>query len=152
MLLIAGVAKIVSAYGDAKALTVSDPVLGMPFRYVFGGAGTVELLVALICLFGREVKLQTGLIAWLGITLLLYRFSLYWRNYHEPCRCLGAFTDALHISTESADRIMKYVLAYVLIGSLSSLIFLCVRREPKSGRLSVKMASDAHTDSQSAGC
>jgi hypothetical protein len=38
-------------------------------------------------------------------------------NWHRPCNCLGNLTDALHISPQTADNIMKLLLAYLLIGS-----------------------------------
>jgi hypothetical protein len=87
-------------------------------------AAVVELGVAVICLFSKNQKVQAGLIALLASNFLLYRFGLYWQGYHNICPCLGSLTDSLHIPPENADIVLKIILAYLLIGSYTSLLWL----------------------------
>jgi hypothetical protein len=54
-------------------------------------------------------------------TTLVYRLGLWWMDWHRPCNCLGNLTDALHISPQAADNVMKVLLAYLLIGSYALL-------------------------------
>jgi hypothetical protein len=112
-----GLAKVFSAIGPAKALDVPDPIFGLAFRQVLLGVGLVELLVAFFCFFTDKARLCLFLIAWLATNFLVYRLGLWWIGWHKPCGCLGNLTDALHISPQVADNLMKAVLAYLLVGS-----------------------------------
>ena len=124
LLLTTSVAKLISSVGHAHILASEDPILTIPFRYLFWIVGTLELVVAMVCFFGKNLKMQAGLIAWIATSFLTYRLSLTWIGYHRPCSCLGNLTDALHIRPETADLAMKIVLAYLLVGSYVMLFWL----------------------------
>jgi hypothetical protein len=85
--------------------------------------GMFELVIASICLFGKSQKLALGLIAWLATNFVVYRLGLWWMEWKKPCSCVGNLTDALHLSPQLADSIMKVILAYLLIGSYGLLIW-----------------------------
>jgi hypothetical protein len=124
LLLGTSVAKFLSICGSARILQNPDPILIIPFRYVFLTAGLLELFVAIICIFGKRVGLQISLVAWLATIIFIYRVGLLLVNYHKPCACLGNLTDALNISPQTADTAMKIILAYLLIGSYAALFSL----------------------------
>jgi hypothetical protein len=124
LLLVTAAAKLVSAGGHAKVLFKQDPLLGLTFQQVFRIAGSVEVLVALVCLFGKRLVLRVGAVAWLVTSFLLYRAGLLWIGYEKPCTCLGNLSDALHISPETVDIAMKVVLAYLIFGSYLASILL----------------------------
>ena len=124
LLAITAVAKFISSLGNAHILNYADPLLAISFRRVFWIVGTLEVAVALVCIFGKSIRLQTGLLAWLTTSFLVYRLGLIWVNYQKPCSCLGNLTDALHIPPQTADTAMKIVLAYLLIGSYGTLLWL----------------------------
>ena len=58
LLLLTGLAKIVSASGSSAALQKTDPVLAVSFRRLFFFTGLCESLVAYVCFFGKGVGLQ----------------------------------------------------------------------------------------------
>ena len=126
LLLTTAIGKLVSASGSAHILKTSDPVLFLPFRDVFWIVGTIELFVAFVCFFGKRIQVQAGLLAWLSTSFLLYRFGLLYVGYHKPCSCMGQgnLIDALHITPQTADTMMKFVLGYLLVGSYATLIWL----------------------------
>jgi len=124
VLLATGTAKLISASGNAQLLQSPDPILSITFRRVFLLVGGLELFVAMICFFGKWVWLQAGLVALLATNFVVYRLGLILVGYHKPCSCLGNLTDALHISPQTADTIMKIVLGYLLIGSYATLFWL----------------------------
>jgi len=128
-LLATAAAKLISANGDARVLQNQDPVFSIPFRYVFRFVGALELLIAAICFLSRRAGLQAGLVAWLSTNFVLYRIYLLWIGWHKPCSCLGNLTDALHISPQTADTVMKIILAYLLLGSYASLFWLWRQRK-----------------------
>jgi hypothetical protein len=122
MLAVTGLATVWTAFGTVKLLTVDDPILGLPFRELLLAVGVVEIAIAWFCFFGKRPVLTTTLVAWFATNLLLYRVGLSWVGWHKPCSCLGNLTDTLHLSPQTADNIMKVVLAYLLIGSYGLLI------------------------------
>ena len=66
-MLVTGLAKVASAFGNAKSLGVPDPVMGIPFRYFLPVVGIVELFVGVICLVGSRPKLCMGVVAMVSI-------------------------------------------------------------------------------------
>jgi hypothetical protein len=121
LLLTTSLAKFVSSGTNASAHW-ADPVFGVPFREVLWMAGLAELAGAVICVASRSVSLTMGTTAWLATNLVLYRLGLWWVGSQKPCGCLGGLTDALHLSLEATNVILKIVLAYILVGSYSILI------------------------------
>jgi hypothetical protein len=117
-------AKLISGIGSARILDNPDPIFYISFRKILWIAGGLELLVALICLFGRQIQLQSWLVACLSTNFALYRIGLWLIGWHTPCSCLGNITDVLHIPPQTADTAMKIILAYLLIGSYASLFWL----------------------------
>lgn len=121
--IITGVAKLCSGLGSAKVLSMQDPILGICYRYLLVFIGSIEIVVAILCIFKQIEKFAIVIVAWLSTSFALYRLSLYWVNAHQPCHCLGVLTDAIHLSMDSADNIMKGVLTYLLIGSYTILFW-----------------------------
>lgn len=122
-------AKLLSGFGSAHILKNPDPILDLQSGHLLFAAGTLELLVAGICLFSRWQTPPLILVAWLATNLLAYRIGLWWLGWHRPCLCLGNFTDAIHVSPQVADDVMKGVLAYLLIGSYAALFWLWQQRK-----------------------
>jgi len=127
ILALTGCAKLWSAFGQMKVLAIPDPVIGISYRNLLFGVGLLEVLIGWFCFMGRQRKLALGLTAWLATAFVIYRLSLIWLDYHKPCNCLGTLTDALHISPNAADTVMKVILAYLLVGSYGILIWQWVR-------------------------
>jgi hypothetical protein len=119
--LVTGFAKIVSASGQARILKTDDPIIGMTFRSLMLLVGNLELIIAVVCLFSKKWKLSLKLVFWMAATFTGYRFGLWWIGWKTPCSCLGNLTDALKVSPQMADLIMKYVLVYLLAGSITLL-------------------------------
>jgi len=124
LLMVTAVAKLLSANGNAGILQETDPILFVTFQHLFWFVGTLELVVAAVCIFSNRISLQSGLIAWLATLFVVYRVGLIWVGYREPCHCLGTLTQALNILPQTADTAMKVILAYLLIGSYAALFWL----------------------------
>lgn len=123
-LMFTAMAKFISSAGHGAILKTPDPLIGMPFRDILLLAAGIEAAIAVTCFLSSRIGLSAGLIAWLSTCLAMYRFSLWQIGWHKPCSCLGNLTDALQISPQLADNIMKAVLIYLLIGSYSTLLWL----------------------------
>jgi len=135
ILAITGVAKVWSGLGNSKFLAVVDPIVGLKFGQLMLAVGVVEIVIALVCFFSKRQTLALGLVAWMSTNFLVYRLGLWWMDWHRPCSCLGNLTDALHIRPETADNIMKLLLAYMLIGSYGLLIWQRSRRREANTRI-----------------
>jgi Methylamine utilisation protein MauE len=139
-LLIASTAKLVSSFGHTTILQTYDPLTGLQFQDLFRVVASIEIAVALICFFSRQILFPAGLVAWLATSFLIYRICLNLVGYHRPCRCMGNLTDAIHISPQTADTAMKIILAYLLLGSYATLFWLW-RQRKKSVSSAVGAAS-----------
>ena len=118
ILLITGTAKVVSALGASRILRIPDPIFGISFKHLFLAAGSVEVLVAAACYsLAANLRMKSGLIAWLATVFCLYRLGLWWLGWHGGCPCLGTLTDVLHIPAASADAMLKIALAYLVVTS-----------------------------------
>lgn len=113
----AGIAKIFSATGSARALDLFDPLIGISFRHLLLMTGLVEFTIALLCLSTVKVRICLLCIAGLSTNFVIYRTGLWLVGWHSPCRCLGNLTEVLTISPEVADLIMKVLLTYLTVGS-----------------------------------
>lgn len=130
VLCITAAAKIISGFGSGRVLEYPEPFFSISFKYFLWMVGVVELVVAWVCFFGRQVKVQAWLLAWLTSIFLFYRLGLRWLG-HRPCSCLGNLTDALNVSPELVDNLMKVILAYLLLGSYT-LLFWQWRQERRT--------------------
>lgn len=134
LLLITASAKIISTMGSARILNTNDPIAMIPFRYMFLGVGTIEIAVALFCFVGRKSTPQLLTILWLASNFLLYRIGLVVVGYHRPCNCLGNLTDALPLSSDTIEVILRIILVYLLTGSYLGLLWTCKKRMDQKGR------------------
>ena len=132
ILAITGIAKIWSGLGNSKFLAVVDPIIGIKFGQLMLVVGVAEIVIASICFFNKRQTLTLGLVAWMSTTFVVYRIGLWWMDWKKPCSCLGNLTDALHISPQTADNIMKVLLAYLLIGSYGLLIWQWKKRRTQT--------------------
>lgn len=118
-----GVGKLLSAFGTASILRVTDPVFGMRFGHLLLLVGAVEVVVAGLC-FARTLAgpRVAALVAGLASGFLAYRACLWLSGWRRPCGCLGQLTDVLGLSERTADRIAVVLLVYLLVGSYGILL------------------------------
>ncbi len=97
ILLVAALSRFLIAAGNAQVLALPEPMLGIPLRYTVLAVVAFELVVALICLFGRRVGLQIGWLAWLGTNYIVFWIGLLTMHIHPQATCIGSLTDPLRI-------------------------------------------------------
>lgn len=124
ILLAAALERFIAAAGDAPVLSLPELVLGIPLRYALLLAGGLELIVALICLFGRQTGLQLSWLAWLITNYAVYWICLLTMNIHPQATCIGSLTDPLHFSRGTMGFIISLAPIYLLLGSYTALVWL----------------------------
>ena len=135
-----GIAKAWSGLGNSKFLAVVDPIIGIKFGTLMLLVGVAEIAIALVCFFSKRQTLALGLVAWMSTNFVVYRLGLWWMDWKKPCSCLGNLTDAVHISPQLADNIMKVLLAYLLIGSYGLLVWQWKQRRTKTSTATAAIA------------
>lgn len=122
VLFVTGVAKLLSGLSSGQIVHTRDPVTELQFGSLFKIVGGLEMLIGVFCILTKRINSAALILACLSTSFICYRLGLYFLGYHKPCRCLGNFTDALHISPMLADNIMKVVLCFLFLGSYTILI------------------------------
>lgn len=122
VLSLTGVAKIVSASGNAGILELKDPVFGLSYRHLFYVSGVVELFIAIFCFLKIEQSIRVGAIGWLALCLATYRWAFHCLGPVHWCPCLGSLTSRLFFSPRIADLLLEGALAFMIAGSLIILV------------------------------
>ena len=134
LLLFTSAAKLASATGQTPILDLPDPLFGLPNRQLLIAVGVLELAVAVALLSRVAGALKHLLLLWLSTGFLAYRLAHYWINPGKPCPCLGTLTDKLPLSPATLDAALLGLVLFLLIGSLSMLMWL-VREGPTATRI-----------------
>jgi hypothetical protein len=134
ILTVTGSAKAWASVGNAKLLTLPDPVIGVEIGHLMLAIGVVEIAFGQFCFFSKRWGLIVVMIACLSTGFSVYRLGLFWMNIERPCPCLGNLSDALHIHAQTADNIMKVILTYLVIGSYG-ILFGLYRQEGRTEAL-----------------
>jgi hypothetical protein len=139
ILLAGALARFFATFGQAQILALPDPVLGIPLRLAVLFVGTFELVVALICLFGKRLELQVGLLAWLAVNLLVFQIGAYAMHCQWQTTGIGSLTDPLQLTCGLTGIVIGFIPLYLLAGSGTASFWLWFdkRRENrlKSARL-----------------
>ncbi|HUZ07019.1 MAG TPA: hypothetical protein VMV89_05970 [Candidatus Paceibacterota bacterium] len=124
VLLAAALSRFLIAAGHAQVLALPDPMLGVPLRDAVIAVGAFELVVALICLFGKRVGLQIGWLAWLGTNYIVFWVGLLAMHCHPQGTCIGGLTDMLGLSRGASGLILSTLPVYLVLGSYTALIWI----------------------------
>jgi hypothetical protein len=124
ILLAAALNRFLIATGSARSLSMPESVLGIPLRYGVLLVGALELVVGLVCLFGKRLGLKLGWLIWLSFDLMVYRAALFYLHCNPQTSCLGGPTDRLHLSRSVLAPILPILPFYLLIGSGAAALWL----------------------------
>lgn len=117
ILFLTGVAKIVSATGNAGILKAQDPLFGLTYKCLFYASGFIELCIAVGFYLNVNQSLLAAAVGWYSLCAATYRIAFYFLGPDRWCPCLGNFTDRLHVSPNAANLVLISALCYMLVGS-----------------------------------
>lgn len=120
-----GTHHLLDVFGQSQAWSLSDPLLGIPFRVLMPLAGLAELFVAGFCLFSKRRTLSLGLVAWLTITFLVYRVCLWSMGWPHPYVWLSGLINGLNVSPHLADVVQITIVTAFFFSSSAA---LCSKR------------------------
>lgn len=124
ILLASALIRFFIATGHSPVLAVPDPMLGISLRFALLIVGGIELIFAMIFLFGGNVRLQIGFLVWLLTCFMLFWIGLFWMGYHLQGTCLGSLTDPLNLSRGAIGYVSRFIPVCLLIGSYAVLFRL----------------------------
>jgi len=141
LLLLTGIAKLISITGSARILDTSDPVFTiLNARQMLLIASVLEIAIGTLALLSRAA-IQTRLlwISWLASLFGLYRVGLWLVDHKMPCKCLGGALDWAGLSDPALRNLSLGLFVYLLAGGYI-LFFIGFFREREIG--GVKAATD----------
>jgi hypothetical protein len=125
LLLALAMAMFISNRANAAITMPHDPLLMISMRNTFWIIGAIELFVALVCLFGKQLRFNAILVLWLATNLFVYQIGFLGSGNH---RGLGVYLSSLAntfgITSNTAYLILKIVSLYLLVGSSIALLWL----------------------------
>jgi DNA-directed RNA polymerase subunit RPC12/RpoP len=135
ILLAAALCRFLIAAGHAQVMTLPDPMLGIPLRDAVVAVGVFELVVALICLFGKRIGLQLGWLAWLGTNYVVIWIGLLTMHIHPQATCIGSLTDPLHLSRGITGYAFALIPFGLALGSYAAVVSLWFSSDARTTRL-----------------
>jgi hypothetical protein len=106
-----------------------DPVFEISTAVLFWIILVLELAVALVCLFGRQIWLQASLVFWLAMNLAAYQWALASSGVTNGFKgYLGPLADAFGILPGMVEMALKAAVSFLLLGSFLVLSSLAVRK------------------------
>jgi len=125
LLLALAAAMFISNRASVGLTLPHDPLLQISMRSTFLIVGAIELFVALVCLFGKQIKFKSVFVLWLAINLFVYQIGFLWSGNHRGMGAyLGSLANTFGIASSTAYLILKVVSFYLLIGSSIALVWL----------------------------
>jgi Zn finger protein HypA/HybF involved in hydrogenase expression len=126
ILLAAALIRFLIAAGNAPVLAMPEPLLGLSIRYAMLLVGGFEMLIALICLFGRQPGFQLGWLVWASTNYLAYWIGLFIMQCHPQTTCIGSLTDPLRLARGMPGLIIGLLPFYLWLGSCAAAIWLWI--------------------------
>lgn len=121
ILIITGFIKVLSLFGSVGMLAVRDPVFGISFGILMPLVGVTEIAVGTLVLFCRNGLVASGLILWMSIEFVAYRFFSAELRPGSYCPCLGSLGEFLGLSQAQATHAALLICIILLILGLLAL-------------------------------
>ena len=115
ILIVTGLIKVLSLFGSAGMLAVRDPVFGISFGILMPLVGLTEIAVGTLVLFCRNGLVASGLILWMSIEFVAYRFFSAELRPGSYCPCLGSLGEFLGLSQAQATHAALLICIILLI-------------------------------------
>src|ERR1017187_1004710 len=118
LLTLGGTATILGGFGKSQGLDLHDPILGFSFRHFMLLVGIGEIIAAFLCLFTNKWTWSLGFVVLLSANLAIYRIGLWTLGWQQSW---GFLIDPLNFSLQTTDALMSTTMAFLLIGSVTTL-------------------------------
>jgi hypothetical protein len=117
-------------------VSAHDPIFLITIHSLFWIVGGVNLTIAMICLFGRQISLQLTLVLWLSVSLMYYHLGLP-GGFKS---IIGNLSDVFGITVDTTDDLFEIQVLYLLTGSCLSMLWLWLQKHSDKTIAHVKTA------------
>jgi hypothetical protein len=107
-----------------RRLEIPDPIFSIPTRTVILAISLIELTVCFVLLGSGSSRRKSLAVIFIAGNFFLYRLCYLILDPPEPCHCLGTLGDWTGMSAETVNLIGWALVAYLLVGSIMSLVFV----------------------------
>ena len=139
LLLAHALTQFVTVATDEQILAMPDPLLDIPLRYAVILTGVLELAMALVCLFGKKIELQCGLLAWATTNWTVYRLGILFTGGNIQYTCMGCLTDPLHLFSGPMEVVQQWVPVCLLVGAYAAFVQRWTCKVPNQAKVYVKI-------------
>ena len=139
LLLALALASLLDAAVNPELLSLREPLLQVPMRSAVWGAAGLELVVALVCLFGKQAGIATAFILWLSTDFLVYRIGLRWQGCNTQWGCLGNAMNNLPLLPGADYGGINSLTGLLFLGSFAGTIWLWLLGREARAALTPKM-------------
>lgn len=124
ILLLLAFATVWGNWNKLHLVSATDPVSSLTMRNTLWVLAALELVVALLCLFGANIIIQLGLVCWLALNFLLYQVGFYWLGSSGGFKAgYTGIAAVFGVSVTAVDVISKCLFAGLLVGSAAGLVW-----------------------------
>jgi hypothetical protein len=120
ILVVTGMAKL---YSVAAGREVFETRTWLSQAHLLLLAGTLEIVIAIYLIWGRNVLLKLLAVAWLAGIFASYRIGSWWMETGRACGCVGELQVLLPVSEQGLNYAMIGILTFMWFGSCSLLLF-----------------------------
>lgn len=121
--------KFITAAGGSVLLTVPDPVMPIPLRFLLILAASIETCIIVFLTRPKYSNFwKAASVAWLGGCFLIYKGLLWVRDAGHPCSCLGWLGKWLLLSERSLTIITTIFAAFFVLGGLAIMTLEGIKR------------------------
>ncbi len=131
MLVVTAAAKLYSATGTARILSLEDPILHMNNRLLLAVMGIIEAVLAVYLwrVRGRgDPTRPTMAVLWLASCFMVYRLGIHFMGV-RVCPCLGTLSAKLPLPPAVVNGLLTGFVLYCAAGS-ALLLYFGSRRSP----------------------
>lgn len=111
----------------------------LPIQRLFWILGAMCLGAGLTCLYFKPTMQRALLLSWLATTLAACGFAYYWNGGHNFNGYLGNLSYAFGVPVKSANMMMEFILACLMIGTYSFFPLFWLQKVPARGDASLKI-------------
>jgi hypothetical protein len=120
ILLMAALERFLIAAGGAQYLSLPEAMLGMPLRFALLAAGALELLVSIVCLFGKQPRIRLGWLVWTVLNYIGLQICLFWMGMQAQGSILGSLGDPLELARGLPGMVTRLGTAFLVLGTLAT--------------------------------
>lgn len=111
-------------WNKINLVSATDPVSSLTLRNALWVLASLELVVAMLCLFGANVIIQLGLVCWLALNFLLYQVGLHWLGSGGGFKAgYVGISSVFGVSVTAVDVLSKLLFVGLLLGSTGGLVW-----------------------------